>query len=41
MDNDVASNVADDMASDVSLTTQFWKGPIQSGPNFSPTFIIS
>ena len=25
------SNVAADMADDVSVTTQFWKGPIQSG----------
>ena len=27
----VPSNVAADMADDVSVTTQFWKGPIQSG----------
>jgi hypothetical protein len=30
MDIDMASDVTDDMASDVSLTTQFWKDPIQS-----------
>ena len=38
---DVPTDMAGDVAGDVSLTAQFWKGPIQSEPNFCPTFIIS